>query len=449
MAGDRRTIVFMPESAYGPTNNCIGIGKVLERRGHRVVFAAEASWRGKLEPLGFEEDLVDLSPPAEGDQDAGQFWIDFVAETAPEFRKPTIEQLGTFIEPVWSSLIDGAVYCHEQLQAILDRAEPDVIVEDNVNSFPALLTHGAPWVRIMSCNPLELKDPALPPTFSGYPTDDRTGWHEFGAEVERTYRDTWERFNAFVVDSGAPPLPDLEFIHESERLNLYVFPEAADYRRSHPPAPTWHRLESSVRQTEEAWDVPEELAGDGALVYLSLGSLGSADIELMRRLVAVLADTPHRYVVSKGPRADEFELPDNMWGEGPRAPNERDPALRSRDHPWRQQHDDRGAALRQADDRPAAVLGPVRQRPARSRARVRRAASDLRVRGRPAPIGGRPPGGRCRPANPDGLGRTFDPGRGRPGSRRRPHRVPRPSCHELTVRWPVGTVERPAARPRR
>ena len=43
MAGERLTIVFMPESAYGPTNNCIGIGKVLERRGHRVVFAAEAS----------------------------------------------------------------------------------------------------------------------------------------------------------------------------------------------------------------------------------------------------------------------------------------------------------------------------------------------------------------------------------------------------------------------
>jgi MGT family glycosyltransferase len=170
-------------------------------------------------------------------------------------------------------------------------------------------------VRIMSCNPLELKDPALPPTFSGYPTQDRSGWDEFDAEVERTHRDTWERFNAFMVDSGAPPLPDLEFIHESERLNLYVFPEAADYRRSHALAPTWHRLESSVRRTEEAWDVPEELAGEGALVYLSLGSLGSADVELMGRLVTVLADTPHRYVVSKGPRADEFELPDNMWGE--------------------------------------------------------------------------------------------------------------------------------------
>ncbi len=78
---ERLTIVFMPESAYGPTNNCIGIGKILEQRGHRVVFAAEASWKGKLEPLGFEEDLVDLAPPPEGDddQDAGQFWIDFIS----------------------------------------------------------------------------------------------------------------------------------------------------------------------------------------------------------------------------------------------------------------------------------------------------------------------------------------------------------------------------------
>ena len=40
---DPLTIVFMPESAYGPTNNCIGIGKILEQRGHRVVFAAEAA----------------------------------------------------------------------------------------------------------------------------------------------------------------------------------------------------------------------------------------------------------------------------------------------------------------------------------------------------------------------------------------------------------------------
>ena len=36
----------------------------------------------------------------------------------------------------------------------------------------------------------------------------------------------------------------------------------------------------------------------------------------MRRLTGFLADTPHRYIVSKGPRADEFDLPSNMWGAG-------------------------------------------------------------------------------------------------------------------------------------
>src|SRR4051794_9762730 len=82
------TFLFAPESAYGPTGNCIGIGAVLRDRGHRVVFAAEASWRGKLTALGFEEDLVDLAPPAEegAPQDAGQFWKDFIRDTAPEFR---------------------------------------------------------------------------------------------------------------------------------------------------------------------------------------------------------------------------------------------------------------------------------------------------------------------------------------------------------------------------
>jgi UDP:flavonoid glycosyltransferase YjiC (YdhE family) len=49
-------------------------------------------------------------------------------------------------------------------------------------------------------------------------------------------------------------------------------------------------------------------------VYLSLGSLASGDVELMERLVDVLSKTPHRYVVSMGPRHAEYELAGNMWG---------------------------------------------------------------------------------------------------------------------------------------
>jgi len=53
---------------------------------------------------------------------------------------------------------------------------------------------------------------------------------------------------------------------------------------------------------------------DSALIYLSLGSLGSADVDLMRRLVDVLGRTRHRFIVSKGPQHEEYELAPNMWG---------------------------------------------------------------------------------------------------------------------------------------
>jgi MGT family glycosyltransferase len=314
LTGRPLTVLFMPESAYGPTNNCVGIGDVLQRRGHHVVFAAEASWKGKLEPLGFTEDLVDLAPPAAGDADAGQFWKDFVAQTAPEFRKPTIEQLGTWIKPVWDELVTGARYCHDQLAAIVERAHPDVIVEDNVVGFPALVTAGVPYVRIVSCNPLEIKSPDVPPVFSGYPAGDRSGWDDFRAEYERVHRPLWQDFNEWFTAQGAQPLPDLEFIADGD-VNMYVYPELADYPRERPLGGTWHRLDSSVRETDKQFTLPDELAGgDGALIYFSLGSLGSADTGLMRRVISCLADTPHRYIVSKGPLHAELDLAPNMWG---------------------------------------------------------------------------------------------------------------------------------------
>jgi MGT family glycosyltransferase len=315
------TILFMPESAYGPTNQCVGIGNVLLQRGHRVVFAAEASWRGKLAPLGFEEDLVDLAPPAEpveGEEpDAGAFWKEFIRDTAPEFRKPTVEQLATFMQPTWQALIDGAQYCEPQLREIIARVQPDVIVEDNVVAFPALLTADAPYVRIVSCNPLEVPGEGIAPAYSGLPADDRSEWATFRAEYDRTHRPTWEAFNAWVQEQGAPALPELEFVHTSEHANLYVFPEEADYTDARPLDSTWHRMDSSVRETDAHYELPPVLADrpeGSALIYLSLGSLGSADVDLMKRLVEVLGRTPHRFIVSKGPQADLYELADNMVG---------------------------------------------------------------------------------------------------------------------------------------
>jgi UDP:flavonoid glycosyltransferase YjiC (YdhE family) len=75
---DRATVVFFPEGAYGPTNNCVGIGQVLRERGHRVVFVVEESFAGGLEAQGFEERLMRLGPSPEVEEEPGQFWKDFI-----------------------------------------------------------------------------------------------------------------------------------------------------------------------------------------------------------------------------------------------------------------------------------------------------------------------------------------------------------------------------------
>jgi MGT family glycosyltransferase len=313
---DGKTIVFFPEGAFGPTNNCVGIGEVLRRRGHRVVFVIEESFAGTLEEKGFEEALMRLSPLPEQEEEPGQFWKDFIRETAPVFRKSTFDQLGEFIAPTWQALLDGARYVDDRLVELFEELQPDVIVEDNVCAFPAIPASGRPWVRIVSCNPLELKDPELPPPFSGLALEDRGRWADYRAEYQRVTGEMQAGFSEFCVERGAPQLPAGEMIHESSWLNLYIYPRELDYRRSRPLGPTWHNLPSSVRTTDPPWEPPAELVGgEGHLIYVSLGSLGSGDVALMKALVEALAATPHRYVVSKGPQHDQYELAGNMAGE--------------------------------------------------------------------------------------------------------------------------------------
>jgi hypothetical protein len=215
--------------------------------------------------------------------------------------------------------------------------------------FPALARTGERFVRVVSCNPLELPDPRLPPAYSGLSTTDSTGWASFRAAYDRLHRTLWSELSDWVQESGLAPLPDLEFVHSGPRRNLYLYPAELDYPRTRALGASWRRLDSCVRTTEAGWVPPDEahaklgevlerhlerhrgatLEGPGSavepvrssaggrhrnLVYLSLGSLGGADVELMRRLVAELAEAEASFIVSKGPRGEEIELADNMWG---------------------------------------------------------------------------------------------------------------------------------------
>jgi UDP:flavonoid glycosyltransferase YjiC (YdhE family) len=315
-----KTIAFFPEpGAWGPTNNCVAIAEVLRERGHRIVFVVDASFQGILEGKGFEERVMRMAPPDDDADPSADPWAEFIRVTAPEFRKPTIEQQETVTKPIWEALVAGARYSHERLMEIWDDVRPDVVCTDNVTGYPAVELAGCPWARFVSANPLEMRDPNLPPPLSGLPVADRSGWRAFVDEYHRVHADLLDEHNAFRGSVGVAPCPPDEFNTHSPWLNMYLFPQVADYDRAVPLDATWHRLQSTVRVSDAPFDVAERLPADGKadgkVVYLSLGSLGCMDVELMQRLIDALAATGHRTIVSMGPLKDQMTLHDGQYGD--------------------------------------------------------------------------------------------------------------------------------------
>ncbi len=313
---DGKTIAFFPEpGAWGPTNNCVAIANVLAERGHRIVFVIDESFDGELVKRGFEERMMRMAPPDPDADPTADPWAEFIRVTAPEFATPTIRQIETVTKPIWEALVAGEQYSHARIMEIWDDIRPDVVCTDNVTGYPAIELAGAPWVRFVSANPLEMRDADLPPVLSGLPIDDRSQWQAFRDEYHRQHEDLLKEHNEFRRSVGVAACPPDEFNTNSPWANLYLFPEVADYLRSVPLDDSWHRLNSTVRTTEAAFDVDEHVPGGGKVVYLSLGSLGCMDLALMQRLIDAMAKTEHRVIVSMGPLKDQMTLGPNMYGD--------------------------------------------------------------------------------------------------------------------------------------
>jgi UDP:flavonoid glycosyltransferase YjiC (YdhE family) len=106
-----------------PTNNLVAVGNHLAERGMRVVLVVEESFEGELERRGFEEALMRMSPPPEHEEQVGEGWAELIRVTAPEFRKPTIEQ----IPPVFSGYPVGDRTGWEEFRAEYRRLHDPLI----------------------------------------------------------------------------------------------------------------------------------------------------------------------------------------------------------------------------------------------------------------------------------------------------------------------------------
>lgn len=308
-----KTFAFFPEAAFGPALNSVGIAQAVEARGHKAVFLSDPGFVDIYKGYGFEAHPVNLSEPMPADQMA-KFWEDFINGHIPNFRKSPYDQIDNYVKDCWEAIVDSAKWAEKDLPEVLETISPDVICVDNVILFPAIKQHGSPWVRIISCSENEIEDDAIPPHLSGCGVDDRACHERFRSRFNEVIKPIHEDFNEFLKSTGEEPYPLGQFFETSPHLNLLLYPEPVKFNRKEPLDPQrFQYLEGCVRK-EKPYDVPQFAANnEGPLLYISFGSLGAGDTDLIKKIIDALADSPYRLLVNVGDYEDQYsDLPGNV-----------------------------------------------------------------------------------------------------------------------------------------
>lgn len=304
-------IAFFPEASFGAALNCVGIAQRLQQSGAVPVFICHAGFTGVFAEYGFKE--YHLPSLQNADQKTEESWQAFVKTHLEHFNQSPLDQLTTYVAPTWEAIVDTAIQAEAHLESLLKRIKPDAIVLDNVIMFPAIANAGVPWIRIVSCAETELPDENVPPYLSGMAPND-----PMRAEFEEAYMtataSAHTRYNRFRLACGLKSLPGRQFLETSPHLNLLLAPSAIRYDRATIlPEDKFVFLEGCVRK-EARFDPPILPVNNGPIVYLSFGSLGAIDTDLINRMIQVFATLPARFYVNVGGFLESYDqVPDNVF----------------------------------------------------------------------------------------------------------------------------------------
>ena len=316
---EKLTILFAPIDLKGHLNPMIGFGQMLIPDYH-VVFAVSQNLKGSLEKYGFTEEIYQLDDLA----------LSHIKSNLCElnFEKSPIQVMKDLINR--DSRIKKTRAINSKLKPIIDKIQPDAVVVESLYIFPSAIKDQL-WINLIASNPNSyLSDERSPPGCLGknneklltYPdlfklkglsANDRNLWEKYRKEMDKIMTPFIAKFFDWYKTEG---LPKSEWPYQSPFLNVYNFPLELDYTDLRPNPLNWFRFDTFVIKTDQQFFVPQKLQNkSGKLIFFSLGSLISANLKLMKRLITMLSDSPHRFIVSKGTHGDDVILPDNCWGE--------------------------------------------------------------------------------------------------------------------------------------
>ena len=300
------TVLFIPRSGFGPVNASTGVAETLQARGHRIIFAFDQSFKGKMIKRGFEEEIVEKEMSEEERNNPSGNLISMCKEGGLFDDCSDLEKF----KRVHKFSFASSRKENEIIKEIIERTKPDVIINDSM-FIPAIMKSGIPWVNLCSAQILlRIFDERLPPGGLGLPSYDKSEWKKYRDLIKDDFARFKKECYQLLEEDGVKPFPEDRFI-ESPYLNIYIYPKELDYTDLLPTPPNWYQFDTFIRMNEEHFDLPQKLAQkNGKLVFLSMGSIGSANVDLMKRLISLISDLPYRFIVTKG---DNIQIIFNLF----------------------------------------------------------------------------------------------------------------------------------------
>lgn len=305
-------------------NACTGFGSQLAKFGHEVTICLA---KNLVQLMDGDHDLiVELYDDArDRNEDPLVRWGEFMSNVSNGFRDSPLDQLESLIVTFEESFIEETKEYDDRIGHMIRKLNPDMIFVDFYTAVPSVIKSGIPWALIYSCNPLWVYEdiPKAPPAFSGLSMDDsEESKIQFRNKRNVLVKELKEKFHEWLSIKGinVSELTRLQNGRISPYLNIYAYPEDLDYNEISLVPSGWHRLDHMLRPTDyrSPLGIDENFLRKNhqseKIVYFALGSMGASDVSLMKRLINILAKSEHRFIISKGPFHDQYELPSNMVG---------------------------------------------------------------------------------------------------------------------------------------
>ncbi|XP_037039058.1 uncharacterized UDP-glucosyltransferase YjiC-like [Bradysia coprophila] len=322
MSNSKLKILFAPAQGMGHVGACQGLADILRQRGHECIVILDVQFKGRLAKHGYREAILQEIGPEKYSSTEPDIVKAFFRDHPHDIISMSTIDTFKAVGSIFAAMFEDSKKMEVNFKAIVDTVQPDIIICDMHLASPVLMNSDIPWLLLCSMGPLEFynrcnSDDRLPPAMSGLSIrGNKSEWQEFREQMAASSGNLSALVNEWYHGLCGKSLPPSELQPLSPHLNIYITPEELDFKEAEPLGEKWIGVNGFVRTTDETITLPDWLIKrPGKLILLSLGSLASGHLELMKFVTEALSKSEHKFVVATGSNHDKYTLPDNMWGQ--------------------------------------------------------------------------------------------------------------------------------------